>query len=164
MGFIRFAVLILAVGFSLSWNFPGDQLKWYSFDEGLAKAKIENKHVLIDVYTDWCSWCKVMDQKTYSDPDVVKYLNAKFILIKLNPEKDGQVTYNGKKYSAAQFSQGIGVNGYPATAFFESDAKMVTLVPGFIQAEEFLNIIQYIGEKEYYRISFDDYLKGKSAP
>ncbi|MBX7151069.1 DUF255 domain-containing protein [bacterium] len=164
MGISKFTALTLLICFSLSWNFPGDQLTWYSFDEGLTKAKAENKHVLIDVYTDWCGWCKVMEQKTYSDPDIIKYLNAKFILVKLNPEKDGSITYNGKKYSAAQFSEGIGVNGYPATAFFESDSKMVTLVPGYIQAKEFLNIIQYIGEKEYYQISFDDYLKGKSAP
>lgn len=164
MKFCRFFSLFFLGCFSIGWDFPGDQLTWYSFDEGLAKAQKENKHVLIDVYTDWCGWCKVMEQKTYSDLNVIRYLNAKFVLVKLNPEKDDQVTYNGKKYSAAQFSQGIGVNGYPATAFFESDAKMVTLVPGFVEAKDFLNIIQYIGEKEYYKISFDDYLKGKSAP
>lgn len=149
------AVLIIAaLGFH-----SGSELTWYGFDEGIQKAKDENKLVLMDVYTDWCGWCKVMDEKTYTDPGVVQLLNSKFVLIKLNPEKDGPVMFNGKSYNADHFAQGIGVNGYPATAFFESNEKMITLVPGYLKADEFLPILEYIGEKRYNDIGFDDFLK-----
>ena len=147
-------VIIVVLGFR-----AGSQLMWYGFDEGIQKAKDEKKQVLIDVYTDWCSWCKVMDEKTYTDPRIVEYLDTKFILIKLNPEKDGPVTFNGKSYDADHFAQGIGVNGYPATAFFESNEKMITLVPGYLKADEFLPILEYIGEKRYNDIGFEDFLK-----
>ena len=60
--------LVMAL-ISLSWTNPGSglNLKWHSFDEGSTKAKAEGKQILIDIYTDWCHWCKVMDEKTYSD-------------------------------------------------------------------------------------------------
>jgi thioredoxin-related protein len=151
---ISIILVIVVLGFS-----SGSQLTWYGFDEGMQKAKDENKQVLVDVYTDWCSWCKVMDEKTYTDPGVVTILNQKFVLIKLNPEKDGPVMFGGKSYNADQFAQGIGVNGYPATAFFESNDKMITLVPGYLKADEFLPIVEYIGDKKYNEIGFDDYLK-----
>lgn len=137
------------------------QLEWLSFDEAMLRAEREDKHVLMDVYTDWCGWCKTMDAKTYGDSRVTGYLNERFILIKLNPETDGNVTYKGKTYSAGYFSQAIGVNGYPATAFFESNADMVTLVPGYVEADEFLRILEYISDKYYLKMSFPDFLRAR---
>lgn len=155
---LMIVVLIIVAAFGFRTD---SQLVWYSFDEGMQKAKMENKQVLMDIYTDWCSWCKVMDEKTYTDPQVILILNSKFILIKLNPEKDGPVMFNGKSYNADHFAQGIGVNGYPATAFFESTEKMITLIPGYLKADEFVPILEYIGEKRYNDIGFDDFLKQK---
>ncbi len=151
---ISIVLTIVALGFS-----SGSDLNWHNFGDGMQKAKNENKQVLIDVYTDWCSWCKVMDEKTYTDPRIVDILNSKFVLIRLNPEKDGPVTLNGKSYSADQFAQGMGVTGYPATAFFESNEKMITMVPGYLKADEFLPILEYIGDKKYNELSFDDFVK-----
>ena len=60
-------------------------LVWYSFDEGYNKAVKEDKIILIDAYTDWCGWCKVMDKKTYTQASVIEYLNENFVCVKLNP-------------------------------------------------------------------------------
>ena len=136
-------------------------LVWTSFDEGMDRARREDLPVLVDVYTDWCGWCKTMDSKTYGDEKVAKYLNERFVLIKLNPEKDGTITYKGKIYEASYFSQAIGVNGYPATAFFESNEDLVTLVPGFVNAVEFLKILEFIGDKYYQKMTYPDFLKSK---
>ncbi len=152
-------IIFLSAVLSLAMR-PGEsKLLWYSFDEGMEKAKSEKKQILIDVYTEWCGWCKTMDAKTYADEKIVNYLNQKYILIKLNPETDGQITYRGNKIAAADFTRGMGVNGYPATAFFEPNAQMITMIPGYVAADEFLPILQYIGEKKYSEMSFEDYLK-----
>ncbi len=147
----------------LSWTpgRAGSDLVWHSFDEGLDKALRENKPVLVDVYTEWCGWCKVMDNKTYGDAGVSRYLRERFVLVKLNPETDGVLTYKGTTYQAAYFTQMMGVNGYPATAFFASNADMITLVPGYIQATEFLHILEFIGDKHYVSKPYEAFLKEK---
>ncbi len=66
---------------------PRDPIKWLDdFDEALAKAQSENKLVFIDFYTDWCKYCKEMDEKTYKDPRIIKLLTEDFVPVKLNRE------------------------------------------------------------------------------
>jgi len=143
--YIAIAVLI----FTTSDLFAGGGVKWHSFDEGLVKAKKENKFVLVDFYTDWCGWCKKMDSDTYANSEVIKYLDSHFILVKLNPEKDGDVTFQGQKYPAAQFARSAGVSGYPATGFFETTGDFIGIQPGYIPAEKFINLLKYVVSKEY---------------
>lgn len=156
-------LLILTNGSAQTKGASSDKIVWKSFDAGMSEAKKNGKKVLIDVYTDWCGWCKKMDAGTYSDKKVMEYLKKNFVVIKLNPEKDGTVTYDGKKYSAADFSQGMGVNGYPATLFLKSDGKPITLLPGYSEAEMFLHIISFIGDDHYEKKKFADYLAEKGV-
>lgn len=157
------AVMLVSAGFAQKNGTPTDKIAWKSFDAGMIEAKKTGKKVLIDVYTDWCGWCKKMDAGTYSDKKVMDYLKKHFVAIKLNPEKDGAVTYDGKKYSAAEFSQGMGVNGYPATLFLKSNGQPITLLPGYSEAEMFLHVISFIGEDHYEKKKFADYLAEKGV-
>ena len=63
---------------------PG--ITWYSYDEGMEIAQEQNKPVMIDVYTDWCKYCKELDRVVYTDPDVID-LADKFVCIKFNADK-----------------------------------------------------------------------------
>jgi thioredoxin-related protein len=104
-----------------------------------------------------------MDANTYADKSVADYLNKNYVLIKLNPEKDGDVMYDGKKFSAAEFSQGMGVNGYPATLFLKSNGQPITLLPGYSEADMFMHVISFIGEDHYEKKKFADYLAEKGV-
>ncbi len=126
-----------------------NNLKWHSFDEGLAKAKKENKFLLVDFYTDWCGWCKKMDAETYTDKSIVKLLNEQFVLVKLNPEKEGTVNYNLETYSNQQFAGAAGVSGYPATGFFESTGQFIGVVPGYLDVTNFTDLLSKIVAKDY---------------
>lgn len=138
------------------------KVTWVSFNEGMAKAKAENKKVILDVYTDWCTWCKKMDSDVYTDAKVAQIMNEKFVAIKLNAEANKSIQYENTSYTHAEFSQALGVTGYPATVFFGTDTKPITLLPGYVDAERFASILHYIGDDHYKTTSFDDYV-AKSA-
>lgn len=166
MKFFSLALLMLffsTVSFAQKKQASGIKVTWKPFAVGMAEAQKNGKKILIDVYTDWCSWCKKMDANTYADKSVAEYLNKNYVLIKLNPEKDGDVMYDGKKYSAAEFSQGMGVNGYPATLFLKSNGQPITLLPGYSEADMFLHVISFIGEDHYEKKKFADYLAEKGV-
>lgn len=136
---------------------------WESFNTGMQKAKASKTPILVDIYTDWCSWCKKMDANTYADAKVKDYLKKKFTIIKLNAEDKTPITYQGKSMSPADFAQGMGVSGYPATLFMKSGGEGITLLPGYSEAPMFLHILTFIGEARYEKQQFDDYLKEKGV-
>src|SRR6266481_4887666 len=97
---------------------PKPELSWKPFETGFAKAQTENKKVLLDVYTDWCGWCKRLDKDVYSDKRVVSYLTEHYYVVKLNAEDTASVTYKDKKSTKPQFAGAFGVKGYPTIIFF----------------------------------------------
>lgn len=139
------------------------EVVWYGFDEGLAKANKEEKPVLIDFYTDWCHWCKVMDEKTFKNNDVAKKLKDRFIAIRIDAEAQNEtVTYKGQNFTNMELTRAFRVTGFPSLGFLDSAGEVITVIPGFIPPETFIDILGYI-DKECYKksISFDDYVKKK---
>ena len=65
---------------------PASSVSWKSFDDGVLLAQQSNKKLLVDVYTDWCTWCKKMDAEVYTNPEVFKLINTQFVAVKLNAE------------------------------------------------------------------------------
>lgn len=156
-------IAVVAFAFIAVQTTHAQQMTWNNFDKGVAEAKKSGKKVLVDVYTDWCTWCKKMDKTTYSDTKIQSYLKKNFVLVRLNPEKDGPVTYEGKKYPAAEFSQGMGVNGYPATLFLRSDGQPITVLPGYAEPDMFIHVLSFIAEDQYQKKKFSDYLAEKGV-
>ncbi len=140
------------------------ELKWTSFTKGVKEAAATNKKVLIDVYTDWCGWCKRMDKDTYSDESVRGYLNKKYVLVKLNAESNNKETIDTTEVTDAQLASAFGVNGYPTTVFLSSDGRPITAAPGYMKPAEFLNVLKYIGDDYYKKMEFPEYLKSQGVP
>ena len=135
--------------------------QWITFDVGMALAEKEDKPVVIDFYTSWCHWCKVMDEKTFSDPEVESYLADHFITIRLNAEGRNEIfSFDGKRYSPIELTRKFGVRGFPSLAYLDKEGELITIVPGFVPKETFLPFLHYI-QKECYKqqMSFEDFLK-----
>ncbi len=141
------------------------ETKWYSFNEGLALAGKQNKSVMIDFYADWCHWCKVMDKNTFQDKTVAKKLADRFITIKLDAEDDGgKVQYLNKSYNNVEFTHAFGVTGFPSLAFLDDKGKIITVLPGYVPPEDFINVLNYIDSKCWEKqVSFEEYLKNKDC-
>lgn len=132
-------------------------IAWHGFDEGMALAAKENKKVLVDVYTDWCVWCKKMDKEVYTDMKVVEILKANFIAVKLNPEVQQDVSFNNERVNGGRFAQAMGVSGYPSTLIFGGDGTPITKIDGFQQAQQFATLLTFIGEDHYKTKSFQQF-------
>jgi thioredoxin-related protein len=138
-----------------------ERLQWMSFDEGIAQAKKTNRKVLIDVYTDWCGWCKKMDKDTYIEENVSGYLQKNYVVIKLNAESSKKLTFQGKSYTEQELAGAFGVTGFPTTIFLSSNGDPITSVPGYADAKRFSDIISFIAEDIYLNTKFDDYVASR---
>jgi thiol:disulfide interchange protein len=104
-------------------------LKWESsYQAALVRAKAEKKLVMVDVYTDWCGWCKRLDRDVYANPSVAAKLASGFVVVKLNPEKTKE---------AAEVSRQFGTRGFPHIVFVNGDGKKVNEISGYVPADEF---------------------------
>lgn len=99
------------------------------FQQALDRARSGGQIVMVDVYTDWCGWCKKLDRETYSDRRVREALRE-FVPIKVNAEKGGRSV--AEKY---------GVHGFPTILFVAADGRVVRKVQGYVDADELLRIL-----------------------
>ncbi len=155
-----FLVVLILAGLS-EMVLAGSGKAWYGFDEGIALAKKENKHVIIDFYADWCSWCKVMDQKTFSDAIVEKYLFENFIPIRINSDNTQEkLTFRGKTFTPRELTSAFQVTGLPSIAFISSQMEVLGVIPGYIEKDRFLNLLKYVHQECYKTgISLDEFIK-----
>lgn len=158
-----FSLIVLLLTTTLSF---AEGRSWYSFNEGIAKARQENKPIVIDFYTDWCGWCKVMDQKTFSVPEVEAYLFANFIPIRINAENQTEkVKFQNKTFTPRQLTSAFQITGFPSVAFVTAKEEVITVVPGYIEKAQFLKMLEYIHQECYKSgVSFDEFLKTGCKP
>lgn len=147
------------------------QVNWMTIEEAFAKSQETPKKIFIDVYTDWCGWCKVMDKNTFSHPEVASYLNTHFYPVKLNAEgkapiKLGEQTF---EFNAQQGTHQIAIAllqgklSYPTVVYLDEKFQMIQPLPGYMDAPTFHPIVTFIGEDHYKREPFDQY-KAQTYP
>jgi thiol:disulfide interchange protein len=102
-------------------------------DRALSMAKANHGKVVVDVYTDWCGWCKKMDQTIYTDPKVVA-LSNKHVFLKLNAEDGGQ---------GQRFASRMNVDGYPTTIILDENGHSLHSVAGYPPSvQNFISVIE----------------------
>src|SRR5512137_2126003 len=82
---------------------------WLGWDAGLREAARLQRPVLVDVYTDWCGWCKRMDRDVYARADVQAYLARRFVTVKLNAESSARVNWDGRAMTSSVLAARLGV-------------------------------------------------------
>ena len=89
------ALVLAAIAFSTqSFQAPNPEpFKWYTWEEAVALNKTKPKKIVVDVFTNWCGWCKKMDKGAFSDPAVAAYIAANFYPVKLNAEQREEINF-----------------------------------------------------------------------
>lgn len=128
-------VFLVALSFDLAvtaGRATSNELKWYSFDEGTAVGKSEEKKIFIHFWAKWCRYCRTMERKTFRNPSVIAYLKKNFISIK--------VDYDREKKLVSIFK----VRGLPDNWFFSKDGEIRKHQPGYIPPKKFLKLLKNI--------------------
>ncbi|MCC7029441.1 MAG: DUF255 domain-containing protein [Chitinophagaceae bacterium] len=141
------------------------KINWLTVEEVQEKMKTEPRKVYVDIYTDWCQWCKVMDKKTFTNKDVIEYLNTHYYCIHLNAETRKVLTFKDKQYGtssdgktnalAVEWTQGQ--LGYPTSIFFDEGFVNPMPVPGFFEVGTMEMIAKYIAENKHKSVNFEKY-------
>jgi len=145
-----------------------DKPDWMKLSDLTGKIKSEPKPVIIDLYTNWCYWCKVMDKKTYTNSKVVSYINEHFYPVKLDAETREMVQWNNKHYN---FNDDYKVNdftmyltsgqpGFPTTVIFTDENSDPVAIQGFLAPKEIEPILKYFGEGAYKKQNFAEFKSG----
>jgi len=140
-----------------------EKIQWHSYNEGITLAKAQNKKLLIDVYTDWCGWCKKMDSDVYANENIRRIVTSDFIAVKLNAESSRNVTVGTDQLDEASLARAMGVTGYPTTVFLESGAGPITKISGYMEAKEFATVLRFIGEDHYKNTTFEQFKSSSST-
>jgi uncharacterized protein YyaL (SSP411 family) len=161
-------LFIFLICSSFSANHPaGEKIQWISFEEAEKKLAEKELPVLVDIYTDWCGWCKVMDQKTYSKSIVAGYLNSKFYAVKFNAESKQPITWRGKvyKYNPEQKLHSLakalitGEMGFPNTVFIANKQADPQSIAGYLTPKDLQVFVTYFGESKNREVDFNTYAR-----
>jgi thioredoxin-related protein len=145
----KFGLLIVLFVF-IAFNSVAQQIKWVSFEEALALQKQNPKKIMMDVYTNWCGPCKMLDKNTFQNPDVAKFVNDNYYAVKFDAEGNEVITYKGNSYknkgykpemasrrnSVHDLTHALQVNAYPTIVFFDEKGDMIFPVRGYQQPQQ----------------------------
>ena len=136
-----FLFIILLFGFTST---IAQEIQWMSLNEALEAQKKEPKKIFIDVYTVWCGPCKLLDNKTFQNPDVARYISEFYYPVKFNGEGNEIIKFFEQTFSnpnhdtnrrgrnaTHQFTQFLGINGYPTMIFLSEQGDPIMPLVGY---------------------------------
>jgi thioredoxin-related protein len=144
-------LFLLSLGLLINFGVNAqEQITWMKFEEAIAANAKDPKMILVDVYTDWCGWCKKMDKETFTDPKVVDHLKQNFYAVKLNAENTNRkFDFMGKTYTEAEMATAMRVRSYPNFVVIEPKLQNIAQLPGYRPADEFLAGLNELVEKAF---------------
>lgn len=149
-------------------------VKWYTFEEAVKLNEKEPRKIFVDVYTDWCGWCKKMDANTFNNPTVASYLNEKYYPVKFNAEQKEEVVF--RDYTFKFVPQGA--RGYhelaaallnnrlsfPTVVFLDEEFNMIQPLPGYQVPQTFYPIIEFFGDNHYKKMKWEEFQAVYKSP
>ena len=148
---------------TVSWSdsdrttaFGQPEIQWLTWEEVTRRMEAAPRKIFVDIYTDWCGWCKVMDKKTFTDPAIQKYLKKNFHIVKFDAERKNPVPFKGKQYEWVAGGR-RGINqlalellgsrlSYPTLVYLDENMNKITSSPGYKTPEQLIQELKAIND------------------
>lgn len=158
----------------MGWSpIENSEVNWLSFEEAMAKHEKEPKKLLIDLYTDWCGWCKVMDRETYSKAEIANYINQNFYPVKFNAEQKEPVVFDGHTFNFVpsgrrgvhELAAALTNNklSYPTTVFMDEDLRIIQPIAGYLKPKQMEPILLFIGDNHFKTTDWEEFKKNNKT-
>jgi thioredoxin-related protein len=160
------ALLIAFVLLGITKIVAQDKINWMSMNEALEAQKENPKKIFMDVYTDWCGPCKLLDKKTFHNKDVVKFVNENYYAVKFNAEGIEEITYQDFTYTNPNYQEGrkgrnsqhllahaLKITGYPTIVFFNEKGESIQPVVGYKTPEQLEIYLKMIANDDYLKLT-----------
>jgi thioredoxin-related protein len=162
-----FVVLFFFCFAAVSQTENNGLVKWLSFKEAQEKNKVQEKPFIIDLYTDWCGWCKHMMRTTYSNENIAAYINTHFYPIKFDAEGKDTIEYNGVIYkptsSAPRTPHELALKflgsslSYPSTMFVTNQFQYNLLSQGYLEDKKIEPLLVFFVENAWKNVPYEDF-------
>lgn len=143
------------------------KIKWMDFESAVAASQKNPKKLFIDVYTDWCGWCKKMDASTFMDDSVAAYINANFYPVKFNAESKDTIRFFDQvfvfvpDYKSHELAISL-LNrqmGYPSYVFLDEKFASIKVQQGYMSVETLMPLLHYFAKDAYKTKTFEEFTK-----
>ena len=173
--FVSYSLRIAFIFFFL-FNYS-QSINWMSLEKAIESQKNNPKNILVDVYTNWCGPCKLMDKNTFQNKEIARFINNNYYAVKFNGEGNEIVNFMGRQFknkgydksksqrrnSSHQFTQFLGVNAYPTTLFFDKKMNLITPIRGYLRPKQIEIYLELFKDDSYKNVKtqkdFDTFIK-----
>ena len=150
-----------------------EPLKWYTWEEAVELNKTKPKKIVVDVFTDWCGWCKKMDKGAFLDPAVMAYIGENFYPVKFNAEQKAEIKFNNETFGFIANDNGRGGvhslayalldghMGYPTLVYLNEKYERIMISPGFKETPDLMKELHFAAEEMYTKTTWEKYKEGK---
>lgn len=168
-------ILILVFFSVISYSLDAQHMvNWMSMEEAIKQNEIEPKKIVVDIYTDWCGWCKKMEKVTFQEEHISNYLNDNYYAVKFDAEQKQEIIFKGNEYNfvktskrgyhelAATFTSGK--LSYPTVVFLDENLNVIQAIPGLQDVKTFEMIMRFFGENYYHSVPWQKYIRTYISP
>lgn len=163
-------IIITLILFGSVYSFGQEKINWMTMNEALAAQKEKPKKIIMDVYTKWCGPCKLLDKNTFSNKNVIQFINENYYPVKFNAEGTEEITYQDFNYTNPNYQEGRKgrnathffadalkksgyLNGYPSIVFFKDDGELIQGVPGYRTPKQLEIYLKMIANDDYKKLT-----------
>lgn len=150
------------------------KIEWLTWDQMVERMEKQPRKVMVDVYTDWCGWCKRMDATTMTDPTIIQILNEQYYAVKMDGEYKENIDFRGRTYEfKASGRRGYhelpaelmnGKMSYPTLVFLDENFNLIQPLAGYQQPAQLEPILSYFGGDFYKTVAWDKFQTEYKSP